>query len=84
MHISYGNGHNLPAFTQIIPAEAMTGDNRHDYAVFCALLTAAKIMTHEELVEVAELLPLHIRRQVADTCKRIIQEQQGFIWLQRN
>ena len=84
MKSNYGIGHNLPAFTQMIPPEAMTGDNRHDYAVYSALLTAAKMMSHEELVKVAERLPLHTRRQVADTCKRIVQEQQGFIWLQRN
>jgi len=79
MKSNYGKGQNLPEYKQIFPAEAMTGNQFHDYAVYCAMLTAAKIMTRKELEKVADWVPPYIRKQVAQTCERIIRENLGGI-----
>ena len=82
MKSNYGKGNQTPEFKQIFPAEAMTGNKYHDFAVYCAMLTAFKIISRKELEKVADLTPFQIRQQVAKTCKKIVQEHQGFIWLQ--
>ena len=80
----YGKGCHIPKFRQIFPAEAMVGEDRNDYAVYCAMLTASKIMTIEELNRVADWVHhwnQEINHQVAETCKRIVRENLGYIWL---
>jgi len=79
MKSNYGKGCNLPEYKQIFPAETMTGNQFHDYAVYCAMLMAAKFMTRKELEKVADWIPPYIREQVAQTCKRIMRENLGCI-----
>ena len=81
MKSNYGKGHKLPEYTQIFPAEALLADDKHDYAIFCALLAASRLMTKVELRKVAEQLSLRTRNQVAGTCNKIVQEHKGFIWM---
>ena len=60
----------------------MTGNQHHDYAVYCAMLTASKIISQGDLEKVADWIPSYIRKQVAETCKKIAQEHLGYIWFQ--
>lgn len=78
---NYGRALNLSQYIQIFPAEAMTGNSFHDYGVFCAILTASKIMKREDLKKVADRTPPQFRKLIAETCKRIVNEQMGYIGL---
>jgi len=77
---NYGKEINLPQYTQIFPTEAMTGNPFHDYGVYCAMLTAFKVMTRKELEAVADRTPTHLRKPIAETCKKIVREHLGYIW----
>ena len=81
MKSTYNHGHQISEYTQIIPAEAMTGDNEHDYALYCAILTAGKFMTIKELTKVADAISPATGKQVAESCRRITNENLGYIEL---
>jgi len=80
----FRKGITLPQYTQIFPAEAMTGNSFHDYGVYCAMLTAFKAMTRKELETIADLTPPQFRKPIAETCKRIVREHLGYIWRPRD
>ena len=80
MKSNYGIGLNLPQYVQIFPIEAMTGNPFHNYGIYCAILTAFKIMQRKELERVADLTPPQYRKPIAETYKRIVEEHLGYIW----
>lgn len=80
MRANYGPGFTLSQYVQIFPTEAMTGNQFHDYGVYCAILTASKIMQRKDLEKVADLTPPQYRKPIAETCKRIVHKQLGYIW----
>lgn len=80
MKSNYSKGLNFHEWELIVPAEAMTGNPFHDYGVYRAILTAAKIMTVKDLEEVADRTPPQYRKLIAATCNRIVQEHLGYIW----
>ena len=85
MKSNCGKGYSFPEYKQIFPPEAMNGNNWHNYAVYCGILTASGIMNIEELIKVADWIhhrSPEINQQVAETCKKIVQEHLGYIWLQ--
>lgn len=85
MKSNYGNGHKINKCVQIFPSEAMTGNNNwHDFAIYCSLLTASGIMSVETLQSLSDWIyhrDPRINKQVVETCKRIVNERLGFIWL---
>jgi hypothetical protein len=87
--ITYTRAHNvfnfrgLSEYHHIFPSEAMTGNLYHDYALYCTILTAAKLMTPKELKKVADFVHWHnpgINYQVVNSCRRIIDEGLGYTW----
>ena len=83
MKSNYNKGINFPQYSQIFPAEAMTGNPFHDYGVYAAVLTAFKSMTRKQLEAVADLTPELYRKPIAATCKRIVAKNWGYIWRPR-
>lgn len=84
MKSNYGNGHKVNKYVQIFPSEAMIKDDRHDFAVYCSLLTASGIMSIETLQSLSDWIyhrDPRINKQVVETCKKIVSEKLGFIWL---
>jgi len=80
---NYGRGHRISEHVNIVPAEAMTGDDVHDLAVCCAIWTAGKWMSQEELAVVADVIRAkhpNYPAQVAKTCKNIADEELGYIY----
>ena len=80
---NYGKGHKISRHVNVVPPEAMTGDNIHDLAVCCAIWTAGKWMSREELAIVADAIRAkhpNYPSQVAKTCKQIAQQELGYIY----
>lgn len=84
MKSNYGNAHKVNECVQIFPPEAMVGEDRHDFAVYSSLLTASKKMSIEELQSLSDWIyhrDPRINKQVVETCKKIVNERLGYIWL---
>lgn len=78
----YGQGKKISSHVNIIPAEALTGDDIHDLAVCCAIWTAGGLMKRRELEIVADKVrAMHPNypAQVAQTCKKIVENHFGYI-----
>lgn len=80
----YGRSKRINDYVNIIPAEALTGDDVYDTAVCCAIWTASGLMTKEQLAKIADRIrAIHPNypTQVAKTCKMIAREELGYIYL---
>jgi len=81
---NYDNGHKVIQYRQIIPAEAMTGEDIHDFAICCCLLVNFGKMRVDQLQSLSDWIyhrDPRINKQIVETCKQIVREQLGYIWL---
>ena len=83
MKSNYGNGYKITPDKQIVPIEAMTGEDIHDFAVCCCLLVNFGKMRVDQLQSLSNWIyfrDARINTQVVETCKKIVKEQLGYIY----
>lgn len=84
MKSNYGNGIKVTEYKQIISAEVMTGEDIHDFAICSCLFVNFGKMRVDQLQSLSDWIYFHdprINKQVVETCKKIVKEQLGYIWL---